>query len=40
MTEEQAMQHLRKMLRAFTPGTVLDLLAGVLGQSPCGAPLC
>ena len=33
MTEERARRHLIKMLRSFTPGTVLDLLGQVLRES-------
>ncbi len=29
MNEEKAKKHLRKMLRSFTPGTILHLLADI-----------
>ena len=33
MTEQLAKKHLRKMLRSFTPGTVLHLLADIYRES-------
>jgi hypothetical protein len=33
MTEDQAKNHLERMLKDFTPGSFLQLLAEVLGQT-------
>jgi len=33
MSERQAKKHLRKMLAAYTPGSVLDLIASIYRES-------